>query len=296
MRFMMKNINNSFCPICGKKIIPIRIVKLSTIFHQKVADILQCPECDIAWTFPNPSIDGHYETNYEYVHQILKSEDGYRAFALPMVDLIEKLDKPSSKFLDIGCGLGYLVEYASKKGFDSEGIDLNVHAVENAKQRGLHVSNKTIDELIESKSKYDIISMSHVLEHISYPIYTLKQIRELVNIDGYLILSQTNYKGVFPRLFPQLWYGWQPHEHFWHFTPKTLSYMLQISDFEIHEIIQVSLHHAFRFSINPKTLIGQNIISAIAHSCNKIGTKEALIIIAKAVKKNYRLPNLKEVK
>lgn len=281
----MKSISNfrSNCPLCKKKILPIQIVKLNKIFHAKEAFIFRCPSCDIAWTSPDPSVDKYYETNYEYVSQISKSERGYRYFALYFVDKIKRMSVPGSRFLDIGCGMGYLVEALSEKGFYSEGIDLNSLAVKAAKQRGLNVSNKTVDDLIEEGSKFEIVLMSHVLEHIDDPLSMIKKVRHIVKPKGKLILAQTNYHGLFPRIFPQLWYGWQPLEHFWHFTPESLSRILKLCNFEIKTIIPGSLHHGFKLSINPKILIGQNIISATARFCNIIGEKESYILIANTI-------------
>ncbi|MFN9959624.1 MAG: hypothetical protein ACK55I_41590, partial [bacterium] len=55
-----------------------------------------------------------------------------------------------------------------------------------------------------------------------------KKINELKNRlhpNGFLLLTQTNFRGFMPTILKQNWYAWVPEEHFTHFSLKGLKYI-----------------------------------------------------------------------
>ena len=95
------------------------------------------------------------------------------------------------KILDLGCGRGWLTEILSKYG-DIIGIDLSVNF---AKRTFPHLEFKQANIILNRiEGNYDIVVSSEVIEHLTSEhqrIY-VKKTYELLNKDGYLILTTPN--------------------------------------------------------------------------------------------------------
>lgn len=81
------------------------------------------------------------------------------------------------KVLDVGCGVGRYLGRLSAKHFDVTGVDANADIVGVNRKAGLHCL--TTEEFSRTQDEYDIILMSHVIEH-----FTPQDL--LPFIDGYL--------------------------------------------------------------------------------------------------------------
>jgi 2-polyprenyl-3-methyl-5-hydroxy-6-metoxy-1,4-benzoquinol methylase len=134
--------------------------------------------------------------------------------------------------LDIGCGLGQLLDHLKKKGFTSlHGIDINEESILECRKKNLSVDKiqNIRDYAQQSTKKYDRIVMSHVLEHIDKEdiIDTLIHIkRYLLKDDGIFLLMVPNaqsYTGAYWR-----------YEDFTHtilFTAGSCYYVLKSAGF-----------------------------------------------------------------
>ena len=75
-----------------------------------------------------------------------------------------------------------------------------------------------------------------MLEHSEKPLQILSEIYRLLKPEGLLVVTLPNYKGLIPRLRPISWQGWVPQEHVWHFSPQTLSDLLERMGFKVIEL------------------------------------------------------------
>jgi SAM-dependent methyltransferase len=98
--------------------------------------------------------------------------------------------------LDIGCGYGQMLVNLKRDGYtDLYGIDISQDAVDFCNRQGLNVS--AVEDIVAyfSDKKYDLIVMSHVLEHIekSRIIETVKHIKNhLLKPGGHFLLMVPN--------------------------------------------------------------------------------------------------------
>lgn len=103
------------------------------------------------------------------------------------------LKKNEIKWLDIGCGLGYLVKEAVEEGVDCYGIDISEYAVKNCiiKDR---IKLGSITKIPFDYEAFDVVSAFDVIEHI-HPKDTEKAFSEIYRIlkkGGYLIMTTPN--------------------------------------------------------------------------------------------------------
>lgn len=95
----------------------------------------------------------------------------------------------TSKILDVGCGYGQKLKALKEAGYDVLGIDVNPQLVEANKANGFHCM--TVEEFQQNSDEFDIILMSHIIEHF-HPL-ELKDFMDFyldkLKIGGHLIIA-----------------------------------------------------------------------------------------------------------
>ena len=95
-----------------------------------------------------------------------------------------------TKLLELGCGEGkFLSSIADLKQVQAQGIDLSESAIAEARAKGLNVRRAAIEDIIGKQERFDVIVMSHVLEHVEDPLGIAKSCRALLNKDGAIFFS-----------------------------------------------------------------------------------------------------------
>ncbi|MBH21392.1 MAG: bifunctional 3-demethylubiquinol 3-O-methyltransferase/2-polyprenyl-6-hydroxyphenol methylase [Rhodobiaceae bacterium] len=103
------------------------------------------------------------------------------------------------KILDIGCGGGLACEPIAKLGGLVHGIDADKEAIKIAKQHSKNVGldilyeNKSVEKLeLSDESKYDIIFVLELIEHVDNPSDLLKKIDPYLKENGLIFVSSIN--------------------------------------------------------------------------------------------------------
>jgi len=138
------------------------------------------------------------------------------------------------KILDIGCGNGRYLSSLKKQGWQTYGIERNPKASKYARDK-LHLTVKTGDLLdCEYQDKFfDVITMSHSLEHLYEPLATLKEIKRILRNDGLLAITIPNIDSFVAKTFKEYWYGLQLPVHLISFTTDSITKMLDKAGFKV---------------------------------------------------------------
>ena len=114
----------------------------------------------------------------------------YGNYRLPLYLRTALPPERGSRILDIGCGFGQILNALKELGYrNAEGLDVSMDAVDHCVRSGLAVTRiADLESFCEGREGpgYDLIIMSHVLEHIekSRIIPTLQTIREKLLVAG----------------------------------------------------------------------------------------------------------------
>lgn len=181
--------------------------------------------------------------SHTYSHHIRASFSGWLVSRLlclmPMKKLKIDVDhrflpKPhvGSRLLDVGCGNGFFLRKAAQCGWEAEGIDFDQRAVSVAAGHGLRSSTTQLHELLEDGRRYDVITMSHVIEHLYNPSEVLQQVYNALAPSGILYLDTPNRDSLQLRLFGKHWRGLEAPRHISIFSKFSLEKLLKQAGFD----------------------------------------------------------------
>jgi len=242
-----------------------------------------CTVCGCGWTSPQPSLDEeYYSINETYDNVFLNNEEHYLKFAGDLLDILKlPYSTEGTKLLDIACGSGALVKVASQRGFDAVGIDTNENVVAWAQKNGSNVVLGNILEQHVYSDKYDVIVFSHILEHLEDPEDMLRHCAGLLSDRGRILISQTDYTGLLPRTMPWFWYGWQPVEHYWHFTSASIASLSERVGLEEEYSVRNSLFHELTVKGGLKNIVARTIAFFIANVGERLQKGDAFASVLK---------------
>jgi 2-polyprenyl-3-methyl-5-hydroxy-6-metoxy-1,4-benzoquinol methylase len=144
--------------------------------------VVFCEQCGLVQQSPVPAeeeLKQYYSQDYRLDYkkiQVPKSCHVYRAgkTALHRIGFLKNNNIKSGRLLDIGAGGGEFVYLSGNSGFESEGIEPNRgYAGYSADKYKIAVKNGFLDDIQDS---YDVITMFHVLEHLSSPVAAFEKI------------------------------------------------------------------------------------------------------------------------
>lgn len=191
----------------------------------------------VGWT------DQIYQNDIEAEKQLLLHKADWLRYAQNLLDF---LPIKKGRLLDVGCGAGWLVSKANSLGFEAMGIDPG-RAFVNLGKKHLKANLKVVSlENFQTQEKFDVLVLNHVLEHISDLKSFLAKTRELLNTGGYLLVACPNINSLMFKIFKDRWYGLQPAQHIWQFTPESLSNIIQKNGFKVDKIKVNSLDYQLK--------------------------------------------------
>lgn len=273
---------NNECLICGENSDWSKVTHLPSFIFGKQAEIVKCNQCGCAKTIPPPVSLEFYEDNNRYVELFTEKSAIYAKFSGDILSGLDGLIVPHGRrFLDVASGGGFLVEVAKARGYAAEGVELNREMVSWCQNRGLDVHYGDALDFMASCEPYDVIVLSSIIEHLENPLKLIEACRKALNPGGVILVSQAIYSGLLPSIFPWGWYGWQPKEHYWHFTDKSLNTLFQSLGFEIIKSKKWSLYHPWFFKGGIKNILGRNVVALIARAAIVIGREDGYLLVLK---------------
>jgi methionine biosynthesis protein MetW len=157
--------------------------------------------------------------------------------------VIGLVPKEAKYVLDIGCGAGDNGEILKDMGYIVDGITISEEEKSVAQKimRNVYVHNVEQGLPRTITGKYDVIILSHVLEHICYPQQLLKDIHGILNPGGSLIIALPNLMHFRSRWqlmkgnFNYQEYGIWDYTHFRWYTLRTGKKLLEEAGFRVEQ-------------------------------------------------------------
>ncbi len=138
--------------------------------------------------------------------------------------------KESLTLLDVGCGRGDFLMRASRCGYDVTGVDFDPETIDIARSRGMQAYVSDINNL-SHLPQYDVVTLSHVIEHVKDPVQSINQIYKRLKPGGYLYISTPNIDSSGRRVFKEKWRGCDFPRHLNFFNHDSLERLLTQAGF-----------------------------------------------------------------
>jgi len=170
-----------------------------------------------------------------------------------VMDAIGK-EAPPGKLLDVGCGCGFLLNEARRRGWRIMGIDPSVKSMDHAENMLESRLFRGTLETFPLGDTFDVVTFINVLDHSAAPWKDIQHAVRLLNRGGLLFLRFPN--GLFHPVIQQISSGFMGNAvmhkylvlHEYSFTPFFIKHLLSDHGFTGIEIRNASLSGGSVFS------------------------------------------------
>ena len=130
--------------------------------------------------------------------------------------------RKKGRLLDVGCGSGSVLRLAGRLGWEATGVDFDPMALANAARGGAKVLLGSVEEQHFADEAFDLVVMSHVIEHLIDPISVLRECRRVLSADGTALVATPNAGSWGHSIFGANWTGLDVPRHLHVFTRASL--------------------------------------------------------------------------
>lgn len=193
----------SVCRLCGTAEVK-RVASEQHDLH--TYHVVRCSECDLIQT-----VEHYAEVSPDYVdlensaldesHLWCQGDHKLPAFDQWLAYASRIKTQQNPKLLDVGCGTGGFLKFASAHGYSAYGFDASKAQAEHARTYFPEVRHASSlhdyhDLLSQPDLKFDYITLWDVFEHIRNPVFFLQQLAEALEPGGYLFISVPNGRAI----------------------------------------------------------------------------------------------------
>lgn len=174
------------------------------LFQANGYNLGRCTDCDLHYVEPMPDPEarladvhvGRYGDGLQVIdaekqlaaeHARIKDFQNY-------VDLARKYS-PGGRFLDVGCGAGFLMTVAQRAGYTPEGIELTADRLVVAARFGITVHDRPLEQLAIPDETFSAISVINVFSHLADPAATFTEVTRVLRPGGVVVVATGEIDG-----------------------------------------------------------------------------------------------------
>ena len=224
------------CPICGNdnsiNHLFVRDYRLNKVNHE--ISLIKCINCEHVWQDPMPeeiNLLQYYDENFYESKGVKFSLRAQLINKIQFYGLTQSIREVFGgrpiKILDYGCGQGQLIAYLTWLGHDVEGCEISKSGREISKNRyGFNIHDASDDFFAKNTEKYDLIILSHVLEHLPNPIEYVEKLKKLISNEGYIAVDVPNINSWEAGIYKGIYIHLDIPRHVHHYSKKSLKILM----------------------------------------------------------------------
>ena len=196
--------------------------------------LVKCENCSFVFSKKIPSnkeLSDHYEgySRDDYLSPITITR---------YEELLDKMEafRKTGKLLDVGCGIGYFLDQAKKRGWHVYGTEYTDTAVQICESKGIQMQQGPLNIAHYNKEEFDVVTSFEVLEHINNPIEEIENFKALLRPGGCLYLTTPNFNSLLRYRLKEEYNVIAYPEHLSYYTPKTLRKLMRTVGFKTQKI------------------------------------------------------------
>jgi 2-polyprenyl-3-methyl-5-hydroxy-6-metoxy-1,4-benzoquinol methylase len=144
------------------------------------------------------------------------------------------------RILDIGCGFGETLGYHRARGCEVYAVEADENIRRVAEKFGYNVLVGLFDSSQYKPEFFDYVTMDQVIEHMTDPLQTLRDINGILKPGGHLVIGAPNAEGWGGRLFGALWVSWHIPYHLNFFSRKSMELAAAGSGYDLESVETVT--------------------------------------------------------
>ena len=224
-----------YCTACQSS----NIEKLFPLKESGRNFIYRCSSCGLEFLYPQPdmeTLDRIYNNDYYWSWWIKDNYENVKKMKQATFSwILDKIMqyKKTGKLLDIWCATWFFMDIAQQKWFEVYGVDISREAVKNAQSifGEDKIFNASIDDFSIS-TKFDVVIMTDLLEHVYDPLKTLQQVRNFLTPDGIVVILSPNSDSFSRKIMQKYWMQFKL-EHLYYFTDKSVQKLCEYSWYDL---------------------------------------------------------------
>jgi 2-polyprenyl-3-methyl-5-hydroxy-6-metoxy-1,4-benzoquinol methylase len=219
-------------------------------FEEPPYSVRRCRVCGFGWTSPRRTQEGlvRMYSGEGYWRSEAPRELGYMDYRAdePLyldtfrrrLEFVLGARPRRGRSLDVGCAAGFCMQSCRELGFEAFGVEVSETIARSAAERfgfdTIHVG--TLDSAPLQEESFQLITLWDVIEHVVDPQALLERARALLKPGGLLVIETQDIDSRFARALGPRWHHYKHAEHIYHFTPPTVTALLERSGFRVQEL------------------------------------------------------------
>lgn len=261
------------CLVCGSnQFEPFLVCKDHTVSKEDF-NIVSCKTCGFKFTNPRPedSVIGEYYKAEEYISHtntnkgvVNKLYHMVRSRTLKKKLSLIKSYVPRGTILDYGCGTGMFLAVCKNAGWETYGMEPDDNARKIASQANTNLfSDKSKIQTYITNTKFNVITLWHVLEHVTDMDETLSFFKHRLTKDGILVIAVPNHISYDAQFYKEHWAAYDVPRHLHHFEKKSIKALLENNGFLLRETLPMKFDSFYVSMLSEKYKTGStNLLKA----------------------------------
>jgi SAM-dependent methyltransferase len=246
--------------------------------------ITVCDKCGAVFQNPMPAVEKIRKTYSEMSNYTNPGRAGLpspsKIYALDrQLDFVRDIIPKAGSAFQVGCSDGYTLHRFEELGWEVDGIDPSANAIAIAKSHyGLNLNNGFIEEFVPKNDKfYDLIILTHVLEHFVNPAKVIEKCLSMLKDDGFLFIEVPSL--VNQETWPTSYFTF---EHLTYFSPISMKNLLNKNGVKLISPIKIDFAssdpYPIQMCIGVKADLNKDLIQDLtAHKiCDKYVTRDVI--------------------
>ena len=225
------------CPVCSCS----TGITPSLRFRRTGWPTWDCPNCDSAFVSAG-NLRERIASLYSFDDYLGWTSEMPRWFVQARIEFfgsllgkVESMQGCAGNLLDVGCSTGQLLEAGLQRGWDVTGIELDPKTAHRTASRlGVNVLAGSGVDRIGDLAQFDLIVMSHCLEHVEHPGEIMKGARKHLKTGGVILLRVPNARSRLAEAGGTNWSWFMPPRHLTYLSERTILKLAETSGLAVH--------------------------------------------------------------
>jgi MoaA/NifB/PqqE/SkfB family radical SAM enzyme/2-polyprenyl-3-methyl-5-hydroxy-6-metoxy-1,4-benzoquinol methylase len=249
--FTMKNVKcDPPCIVCGSSTFLVLYNEIDDYEYNvrhRALKLVRCRNCGLVRLEPLPTDDelaSYYTDDYANIF-IAQDPSPLRRAMMNIynhlfIKSVSHLLPRQADILDVGCAAGHMMDILSNHNPDWRvtGVEINEEAVRIGREAGRNIIHGAIEDVEIPDQKFDLILLSHLIEHVTDPPSLLRKLAGLLKPGGRIVIETPNTAAADFKIFGRFWGGLHYPRHTYLFAPHNFVSLLRQCGLEAERIVQ----------------------------------------------------------